>query len=183
MRLKNCRAEYLLVNGIRIIFEYKEENFIHLLGLHKLLDIQIIQLFNDKTNRKVNTPYIISRIKKNKFTDSMVKSSVFYHDIKSRYENFSYETLSTLTYTDAIIDFNPTLIQSKIKSKFLLFEEKPKNEYFHLGVAEDLGTKNKYIETFFHEKTDMYLRGQKIVKVKEFSLFSADNRRIVVDRF
>lgn len=42
MRLKNCRAEYLLSNGLIIDFTYKEENFIHLLGLHKLTDIQLI---------------------------------------------------------------------------------------------------------------------------------------------
>lgn len=46
MRLKNCRAEYLLRNGMIIGFVYQEENFIHLIGLHKLIDIQLIQLFN-----------------------------------------------------------------------------------------------------------------------------------------
>ena len=41
IRLKNCRAEYLLSNGMIIDFTYKEENFIHLLGLHKLTDMYI----------------------------------------------------------------------------------------------------------------------------------------------
>ena len=63
-RLKNCRAEYVLSNEMMIDFTYKEDNFIHLLGLHKLKDIQIIQMFNDKDNKKVQTRYIISRIKK-----------------------------------------------------------------------------------------------------------------------
>ena len=91
MRLNNCRAEYLLSNGQTIDFVYKEENFIHLLGLHKLIDIQLIQLFNDKTNKMVQTKYIISRIKKGKLTDAMVRASVFYNDISERYENFSYD--------------------------------------------------------------------------------------------
>ncbi|MFW5668935.1 MAG: PBECR4 domain-containing protein, partial [Acetivibrio ethanolgignens] len=107
IRLKNCRVEYVLSNGAIIDFTYKEENFVHLLGLHKLADIQLIQLFNDKNNKKVQTKYIISRIKKGKFTDAMIKASVFYSDIAERYENFSYETLTTLTYTDAVINFNP----------------------------------------------------------------------------
>lgn len=55
IRLKNCRAEYLLQNGITIDFIYKEETFIHLLGLHKLSDIQLIQLFNDKSNKVVKS--------------------------------------------------------------------------------------------------------------------------------
>ncbi|MBR5596601.1 MAG: hypothetical protein IKW30_04245 [Lachnospiraceae bacterium] len=136
--LKNCKAEYKLSNGIIIDFIYKEENFIHLLGLHKLTDIQMIQFFNDKNNKKVKTKYIISRIKKGKFTDAMVKSSVFYSSIKPRYESFSYENLTTLTYTDAIINFNPKIINSKIKSNYLLFEQKPNKEIHHLGIAEDV---------------------------------------------
>ncbi len=88
IRLKNCRAEYFLENGMVINFIYKEQNFIHLLGLHKLMDIQLMQLYNDKTNKKVQAKYILSRIKKCKLTDAMVKSSVFFSDIKIRYENF-----------------------------------------------------------------------------------------------
>ena len=114
IRLKNCSAEYLLSNGMIIDFTYKEENFIHLLGLHKLTDIQLIQLFNDKSNKKVQTKYIISRIKKNKFTDAMVKASVFYPDIESRYESFSYDNLTTLTYTSI-------LHLSNLKSKVTIF--------------------------------------------------------------
>ena len=112
IRLKNCRAEYMLSNGTIINVTYKEENFVHLLGLHKLIDIQLIQLFNDKNNKKVRAKYIISRIKKAKFTDAMVKNSVFYKDIEERYENFSYDNLTTLNYTDAIINFNPSIINS-----------------------------------------------------------------------
>ena len=183
IRLKNCRAEYLLLNGTIIDFTYKEENFIHLLGLHKLMDIQLIQLFNDKSNKKVQTKYIISRIKKNKFTDAMVKASVFYNDIAERYESFSYENLTTLTYTDAVINFNSALINSKIKSDYLLFEEKSNKEYNHLGIALDTLTGKRYIETFFHQSTNMYFAGQTVVKVKSFTLYSPDNQIIITDSF
>jgi hypothetical protein len=183
IRLKNCRAEYLLSNGMIIDFTYKEEAFIHLLGLHKLTDIQLIQLYNDKSNKKVQFKYIISRIKKGNFTDAMVKASLFYSTIKSRYESFSYETLTTLTYTDAVINFNPVLIKSKIKSDYLLFEKKSNGEYNHLGIAEDTITKNRYIETFFHQTTNMYIKGQTVVKVKLFTLYTPDNQIIVTDSF
>lgn len=59
MRLANCKAEYELDDGTKIEVTYKKEKFAHLLGLHKLKDIQ------------------------------------------ERYENFSYENLTTLNYTDA----------------------------------------------------------------------------------
>jgi hypothetical protein len=182
-RLKNCKVEYQLADGTVFSFTYKEENFIHLLGLHKLTDIRLIQLFNDKNNKKVRTKHLIRRIKKEDITDSMVKASAFYKDITDRYENFSYENLATLTYTSAIINFNPSLVNSKIKSDYLLFEEKPSDEYNYLGIAVDKKTQNRYIETFFHQTTDAYIRGQKIVKVKSFTLYSPDNQIIVSDSF
>lgn len=182
-RLKNCRAEYVLSNEMMIDFTYKEDNFIHLLGLHKLKDIQIIQMFNDKDNKKVQTRYIISRIKKSRFTDAMVKSSVFYEEIAERYESFTYENLITLTYTDAVINFDPKRINSKIKSDYLLFEEKENHEYNHLGIAKDPISNKRYIETFFHQSTDMYIQNQQLVKVKSFILYSPDNQIIVTDSF
>ena len=182
-RLKNCRAEYVLSNEMMIDFTYKEDNFIHLLGLHKLKDIQIIQMFNDKDNKKVQTRYIISRIKKSRFTDAMVKSSVFYEEIAERYESFTYENLITLTYTDAVINFDPKRINSKIKSDYLLFEEKENHEYDHLGIAKDPISNKRYIETFFHQSTDMYIQNQQLVKVKSFTLYSPDNQIIVTDSF
>ena len=111
MKIKNHRAEYALENGAIISFVYKEENFIHLLGLHKLKDIKIIQKFNDKSNLKVNAKYILRRIKKEIITDSVIKSSLFFNDISERYDNFTYEKLSTLVYTDVIINFNPSLVK------------------------------------------------------------------------
>ena len=182
-RLKNCRAEYVLSNEMMIDFTYKEDNFIHLLGLHKLKDIQIIQMFNDKDNKKVQTRYIISRIKKSRFTDAMVKSSVFYEEIAERYESFTYENLITLTYTDAVINFDPKRINSKIKSDYLLFVEKENHEYNHLGIAKDPISNKRYIETFFHQSTDMYIQNQQLVKVKSFTLYSPDNQIIVTDSF
>jgi len=166
-----------------IDFVYREENFIHLIGLHKLKDVQLIQLLNDKSNKKVHAKYIISRIKKGMFTDAMVKASTFYYDIESRYDSFSYDNLTTLTYTDAVINFNPRLINSKIKSIYLLFEEKINNEYNHLGIAEDSNTNIRYIETFFHQTSDMYIKGQTITKVESFNLYTPDNQIIVSDSF
>ena len=120
MRLRNCKAEYKLANGKIIEVAYKEENFAHLLGLHKLKDIQLIQFWLDKNNKTVKLKEVIRRIKNSTFTDSMIKSSIFYSDIKDRYESFSYENLTTLTYTDAVINFNPSIIKSKIKT--ILFD-------------------------------------------------------------
>ena len=182
-RLKNYRIEYMLANGLKIEYFYREENFVHLLGLHKLDDLQLVQFFNDTNNKMVNTKYVIRRIKQERFTDSMVRASVNFHEIEERYERFSYDNLTTITYTDAVIDFDPTLIPSKIKSDYLLFEEKGVGKYNHLGLALDASTGTRYIETYFHRPDNAYIAGQTVVKVSNFTLYDAENKVIVCDKF
>lgn len=50
LRLKDCKAEYEFSDGTKIEVFYREENFAHLLGLHKLKDLQLIQFWLDKSN-------------------------------------------------------------------------------------------------------------------------------------
>lgn len=183
MRLENCKAEYELTNGTKIQFSYKEENFPHLLGLHKLKDIQLIQFWLDRNNKTVKLKNIIKRIKDSSLTDEMIKRSHFYPMIKERFENFSYESLTTLNYTDAIIDFDASVIKSKIKSDYLLFEKKSNSEYNHMGVALDKTKNYRYVETFFHESSNKYIEGQMIVKVRKFTLYDAQGNVIVEDTF
>ena len=183
MRLENYRIEYTLSNSEILEVFYLEENFAHLIGLHKLKDIQLIQFWLDKSNHRVKLKEVIRRIKNSTFTDTMVKSSIFYPQIKERYENFSYDNLTTLTYTDAIIHFNPQPIKSKLKSDYILLEEKGLGEYNHLGIALDKKRQIRYLETFFHQPDNRYIAGQTIVKVIDFKLFDANNQLIVEDRF
>ena len=183
LRLKDCKAEYEFSDGTKIEVSYQKKNFAHLLGLHKLKDIQLIQFWLDKSNKTVKLQTVLKRIENETFMDKMVKNSHFYLIIKSRYESFSYDNLTTLNYTDAVINFNPTLINSKIKSDYILFEERPKNEYNHMGIALDSKSGIRYIETFFHQPTDMYISGQSIVKVKKFTLYDSNDKIIVVDTF
>lgn len=77
MRLVDCKVEYKLENGQKIEFFYKEENFPHLIGLHKLKDLQLIQFWQDRSNKIVKLETLIKRIKNSTFTDSMLKSSFF----------------------------------------------------------------------------------------------------------
>ena len=183
MRLENCKAEYLFDSGKSICVAYKEENFAHLLGLHKLKDIQLIQFWLDKSNKTVKLKNVLNRIKDESFTESMIQASVFYPDIQERYENFSYNNLTTLNYTDAIINFNPTLINSKLKSDYILFEEKGSNVYNHMGIAMDCNNGNRYIETFFSEPSDKYIARQTVEKIKKFCLYDAQGNVMVEDSF
>lgn len=183
IKLVGCQAVYQLENGLQIEYTYKRENFVHLIGLHKLDDILLISMFNDKSNLKVNTRTVMANIRKGKLTDAMVKQSSFFSMIQERYNSFNYDNLTTLNYTDAVIDFDASLIPSKLKSDYLLFEERPSGEFNHLGVALDNVNGVRYAETFIHCVNDLYVRNQNVVKVKSFKLIDKNGNSIVSDEF
>lgn len=183
MRLEGCMAEYGLANGLKIQFNYEEKNFAHLIGLHKLKDIGLIQFWLDRTNRAVKTDTVLKKIKRSAFTDAMVRGSKFYPDIEKRYESFSYDSLASLTYTDAIINFDPSRIRSRLKSDYLLFDSTTSSGHNFMGIAFDSKKGTRYIETFFHNDTNTYISGQTVVKVDEFTLYGKDGSIIVSDSF
>lgn len=183
MRLEGVIVKYELINGKVIEVVYKEENFLHLLGLHKLVDIQIIQFWQDRTNRTTKLSDVIRAIKKGVLTDAIIRNSHFYPVIQERYENFSYDNLTSLNYTDAIIDFDPTIIHSKIKSDYILYEEKKQGEYNHMGIAKSTASGIRYVETFFHETSRKYITGQKSVKIKSFKLYDSNHNLLFEDLF
>ena len=181
--LVGCTLVYKLDDGSTIKVTFKENNFLHLLGLHKLLDIQIIQFWQDKNNFSVKNSDAIKEIRECRLTDTIIRSSHFFKLIEDRYNSFSYETLTTLPYTNAIINFNPSLIPSKLTSDYLLFEMDKNKEYNHMAIGINAKTHERYLETFFHEKTDIYVRNQSIVKVCSYELLDSSNNVIFEDRF
>ena len=136
-----------------------------MLGLHKLIDIPVIRQFNDKNNLVVSAKYINSKIKRQELlTENIIKRSIYFPDIAVRFNSFSKENILTISYTDAIVDFNASLVGSNLKAKYILIEKK-RQGYNHLCVAED-GNGKKYAESFFHASTDLYIRKQRTIKVK-----------------
>lgn len=105
--------------------------------MHKLIDIPIIRQFNDRNNQTVSAKFLISKIKKEVIlTENIIKSSTYFSEIEDRYNSFNKENILSLSYTDVILDFNPALIGSDLKAKYVLFEEKEQGCYNHLCVAE-----------------------------------------------
>lgn len=183
IRLKGCTIEYEFYDGTSIKTSYAEEAFLHLLGLHKLDDIQIIQFWIDVNNKTVKRRDVIKQIIDEKLTDKVVRSSTKFSFIQDRYEYFCYDNLTTLNYTDAVINFNPAVINSSLKADYILFEERPQKEYNHMTIAFDQAGGYRYVESFFHEPSMKYITGQSIVKVKRFAIKNADGSVIVEDTF
>ncbi len=178
----NFRMIYELENEDTIDVKLNKNNFPHLIGLHKLIDIPVIRQFNDLNNKTVSARYIISKIKKEDLlTDSIIRASTYFADIEDRYNNFSKNNFLSLSYTDAIIDFNPKLIGSSLKSDYILFEKYNKG-YNHMCIAIDSLCKN-YAESFFYEPSDKYINRQSIVKVSKISILDNKGNEFVNDEF
>ena len=167
----NYRMEYEFENGDIVDFKFKQTDFPHLLGLHKLIDIPVIRQFNDRNNVTVSAKFIISRIKKEEqLTENIIKNSIFFPDIQQRYEKFSKENILTLSYTDVIVDFDATLIKSNLRANYILYEQKDNYGYNHLCIAEDVKGK-KYAESFFYNPADIYIRNQNTLKVRNVKIY------------
>ena len=178
--ISNYTIKYTLDNGSLIEFKLKQTDFPHLIGLHKLIDIPIIRQFNDVTNVTISAKYIVQKIKQQRILDeNVVKNSIYFPDIQDRYFAFSKENILSVSYTDAIIHFNASRIGSNLSSDYILFEEK-NNKYNHLCVAQDsLG--KRYAESFFVNPSDLYMRGQSIVKISKIEIFDAGGNKYMED--
>ena len=178
--ISNYTIKYTLENGSLIEFKLKQTDFPHLIGLHKLIDIPIIRQFNDVTNTTISAKYIVQKIKQQRILDeNVVKSSIYFQDIQDRYLAFSKDSILSVSYTDAIINFNASLIGSNLTSDYILFEKKD-NKYNHLCVAHDSRGK-RYAESFFVNPTDLYMRGQSIMKISRIEILDASGNKYVED--
>ena len=179
--ISNYQIKYTLANKTVIDFKLKQTDFPHLIGLHKLVDIPIIGQFNDISNTTVSAKFLISKIKKeSQLTENIIKNSVYFPTIEQRYRNFSKENLLTLTYTDAIVDFNASLIGSKLRGDCILFENRKAKGYNYLSIAKDAKEK-RYAESFFYNPTDLYIKNQIILKVNKVQIFDKEGKLFLED--
>lgn len=179
----NYHIEYTFEDNSVIDFKLKQTDFPHLIGLHKLIDIPVIRQFNDVNNTTVSSKYIISKLKKQELlTENTIKNSCYFTDIQNRFNNFTKENLLSMSYTDAILDFNADLIGSNLKAKYILFEREKQLGYNHLCIAEN-SNGQKYVESFFYNPTDLYIRNQTKIKIKQVRIFDHHNILFLEDTF
>jgi len=88
--------------------------------------------------------------------------------------------LLSLTYTDAIVNFNASMIGSKLRGDYILFENQKSQGYNYLSVAKD-AQKKRYAESFFYNPTDLYIRNQIIVKVRKVEVYDKEGKLYLED--
>lgn len=180
----NYSMQYELASGTLLGFTFEKTAFPHLSGIHKLIDIPLIQKYNDPRETMVSAKYLMAKIRQGKLTEADIRASKYFADIKERYERLTAENLLSMTYTDVVIDFDVTKLKASklVNTKYILFE-KEQDAYRQLCIKQNSMNHLYYVETFFYEKSDDYIRGQLKDKVKKMKVFAPDGNVYLEDAF
>jgi len=183
-KIAKYSMQYELASGAHLGFTFEKTAFPHLTGIHKLMDLPLIQKYNDPKNLMVNAKYLLTKIRQGKLTEADIRASKHFAAIEDRYERLTSENLLSMTYTDVVIDFDVTLLKASklVNTKYILFE-KEQNAYRQLCIKQNNMDRLYYVETFFYEQSDDYIRGQLRDKVIGMKVIAPDGSIYLEDSF
>jgi len=140
---------------------FAEEHLFHLLGLHKLRDLEGFSGQKRKTQ-------VIRRIKAGKLTQAQIEKSQFYSSIQNRVAHFPFiDDLLRLETCNLIIDFDKTKVKpySGIEATYILYRELS-DGIIHLTLAKDQSGALRP-QSFLFEKGRRYIDRQKKYPILE----------------
>ena len=158
-----------IYNGEVIKFSFKRENLPHLLGLNRLVDIEIFEKYANKENKKVTATTIFEMMKNGDIEMSLLKGSSYFEDIynnKIKYSS-SHNILAAIK-NNIIIKFDPSSIKDfdtkldKVDYMFYQIVIEENGRYYHFGIGYSIeeGVGN-FPNTFFVRADDTYIRSEK----------------------
>lgn len=153
---------YKLEGGIEFTIRFKKENFAHLLGLHKLIDINIFKKLDNGENV---AGLIYRKILKKEIKYSDIVKSRFFSDINDRIDYFS--CINNLMFSEVIINFDRTKVNTKIQSNMILFN-RIRGKYIHLFIHNR--NHKVYPETFIVHANNYYIKKQLKRKVNSIGI-------------
>jgi len=151
---------YTLETGAMLQVYFIPSFFHHLVGLQKLTDIPPVK------KGPGNSPnYIFRNIFNGTITMDDIQKSKHFNEIENRLRHFS-QINRLIEFEKIIIDFEPSLIKTKLDADYVLFKKSNDNMYLNLFLKDDDGSPSKQIPlTFLTEITDYYTYGQKVIKI------------------
>ncbi len=146
-----------LENGIVLHIFFQKSNFSHLVGLHKLKDLEI-------ANRTGSAIY--KDLERGRITQSDLEKSDYYYLIQNRVNHFP--KIDQIFGKKIIVDFNPALLSScKLNAEYILYQNCG-SAYIHLAIGHSV--RGYYPESFFYDITPQYLSGQILLDVTEIRI-------------
>ena len=160
-KLFNKDYIYTLETGTTLQVYFQPSFFHHLMGLHKLKDVDLVI----KSPRNSPT-YIYGNIISGLITMDDILKSEYFNEIESRLRHFS-QINRMIEFERIVIDFDPAPIKSKMtKADWILFKRSNDNMYLNLFLMTDDANPYKQIPlTFLPNKSDYYTYGQRIIKI------------------
>lgn len=183
-KISNYMVCYKLMSGLEVSFRFEKVAFPHLIGLHKLVDIPLIQRYNDDQERMVSAKYLLAKIRQGKLLETDLRSSRYFSEIEERYNKFNAANLLSVSYSDVVVDFDVTRLKASklVNTKYILFERES-DAYRQLCIKQNAYDKKYYVESFFYEKSDDYIKGQRLEKVVQMKVVEPDGKIYLEDAF
>lgn len=168
-KLLNKKFCYFFSGGIKIEFQFKMENFYHLLGFHKLTDVTVVRMVE---NRRLKKEEFFKHIYDGKITMEITDLKVIgdfetnivhiqdtshksdFGEVKAhRFQYFTEKNVMEMLLSDPVIDFESEDCDTVIEADKIFFKhvtETVRNLNLFIGYDE---FENQYFtSTFFMEK-------------------------------
>lgn len=201
-RLLNKKFCYIFSGGEKIEFQFKTENFYHLLGFHKLTDVTVVKLVE---NFKLKKEDFFKYIKNGKITMDSIDSTILgdiedkivhiketsrksdFGEIKvNRFNFFSEIQMLELLKNDPVIDFDSKDCYTVIDANKIFFKlVVEKNRNLNLFIGFDENNKKYYVSTFFLEQeANKFLIKktgipQNLLKIISISIINTENNELI----
>lgn len=152
-RLCQYDYEYELSSGKILKLSMDKSNLPHLIGLHKLIDIEILRKLAEK---RVSGSEVYRKTKREIITDEEVFSSSHFYKISDRFNHIG--NIENLLFDRVVLDFDKSKLSTSIQSKILMYK-KIDDQYVHLGLV--LTRNGSYApETLIVQNDEYYINNQ-----------------------
>ena len=170
------KYEYEIVAGskktlLEMTLFFEREHFMHLIGLHKLTDLQI---------QRFRKEQMYDMVMRDELTYDYIEKSVFFSEIKERIELFPI--------LETALDSNELLIKYKhgvsrgtvIRASYIIIYNYG-DVTIHYFVDRDEKTNRYFGKSFFGRSDDKFLRNQQTFKVLKLTKYDKEeNSRIIL---
>lgn len=154
------KYEYKIVAGskqtlLELVLYFSKEHFMHLIGLHKLTDLQLQRYSKEK---------LYDMIMNDELTYEYLQKSEFFPEIEDRIELFPLlETV--LDSNDLMIKYKRGFSKGTLISATYIIVYEHEGEILHYFVDQAVDTGKYFGRSFFSRKDNKFLKNQQTFKV------------------
>lgn len=154
------KYEYRIVAGskktlLEMVLFFAKGHFMHLIGLHKLTDLQLQRYSKEK---------LYDMIMNDEITYEYLQKSIFFSEVKDRIELFPLLEIA-LDSNEVMIKYRKGFARGTLISATYIIVYEHEGVNLHYFVDEDADTGKYFGKSFFGRTDDKFLRNQQTFKV------------------